>query len=405
MTKVNENYLKLPGNYLFSLVNEKVASYKKERPDAPIINLGIGDVTLPIAPAVIEAVYKAADEMTYKDTFHGYAPDLGYDFLRKMIAEHDYKVWGCQIDNDEIFISDGAKSDTGNIQEIFSKDSKIALCDPVYTVYLDSNIMAGRAGEYNEATGKWSRIIYMPCTEENNFVPEIPRETPDLIYLCFPNNPTGTTLSRDQLKVWVEYANNAGAVILFDAAYEAYISDESVPHSIYEIPGANTCAIEFRSFSKKAGFTGMRLGFTVIPKALVRDGISLHSLWKRRHITKYNGAPYIMQKAGAAVYTPDGQRQVMEQVNYYKRNAEVICKRLSQCGFTIFGGRNSPYIWMKIPGKESSWQYFDSLLRKANVIVTPGSGFGPSGEGYIRLTAFGTYEETIQAIGRIESFV
>lgn len=291
MFKINENYLKLPGSYLFSAIAKKVAAYEEANPDRQVIRLGIGDVTLPIAPAIVEAIHKAADEMGQARTFHGYAPDLGYAFLRETIVEKDYRLWGCHVEADEIFISDGAKSDCGNIQEIFSEDSRIAVCDPVYPVYVDSNVMAGRTGSYDPATGMWSNVIYMPCTAQNHFVPELPQETPDLIYLCVPNNPTGTTLTRDQLKVWVDYANRAGAVILYDAAYEAYISEEDVPHSIFEIEGARTCAIEFRSFSKKAGFTGVRLGFTVVPKDLKCGDVMLHSLWARRHGTKFNGAP------------------------------------------------------------------------------------------------------------------
>ena len=324
MFKLNENYLKLPGSYLFSTIAKKVAAFQESHPDREIIRLGIGDVTQPIAPAIIDALHKAVDEMGHAETFHGYAPDLGYGFLRETIVEKDYKAWGCEVYPDEIFVSDGAKSDCGNIEEIFDDSCRIAVCDPVYPVYVDSNVMAGRTGDYDEATGKWSRVIYMPCTAENNFVPELPEETPDLIYLCFPNNPTGTTLTRDQLQVWVDYANRVGAVILYDAAYEAYITEDDVPHSIYELPGARTCAIEFRSFSKKAGFTGLRLGFTVVPKDLMCGDVQVRSLWARRHGTKFNGAPYIVQKAGEAVYSDEGNRQVMEQVGYYMRNAHVI---------------------------------------------------------------------------------
>ena len=332
MVKVNDNYLKLPGSYLFSAIAKKVNAYTAANPDKKIIRLGIGDVTQPIAPALIQALHDAVEEMGSVETFHGYAPDLGYGFLREAIAAGDYAARGCKIEADEIFISDGAKCDCGNIQEIFSEDAVIAVCDPVYPVYVDSNVMAGRTGEYDEKTGKWSRVIYMPCTAENQFVPELPEETPDLIYLCVPNNPTGTTLTRDQLKVWVDYANRTGAVILYDAAYEAYIAEQSVPHSIFEIEGARTCAIEFRSFSKNAGFTGVRLGFTVIPKELVRGGVMLHSLWARRHGTKFNGAPYIVQKAGEAVYSPKGREQLKEQVAYYMRNAKVIYEGLKEIG-------------------------------------------------------------------------
>ena len=403
MFKINENYLKLPGSYLFSTIGKKVAAYQQANPDKAVIRLGIGDVTLPIAPAVVEAIHRAAEEMGRAETFHGYAPDLGYPFLREAIVEKDYRAWGCPVEADEIFVSDGAKSDCGNIQEIFSGDSRIAECDPVYPVYVDSNVMAGRTGEYDEGTGMWSDVIYMPCTEENGFSPELPKETPDLIYLCNPNNPTGTTLDREQLKVWVDYANRAGAVILYDAAYEAYISEPGVPHSIFEIEGARTCAIEFRSFSKKAGFTGVRLGFTVVPKDLKCGDVSLHSLWARRHGTKFNGAPYIEQRAGEAVYSEEGNRQVMEQVAYYMRNARTIHEGLKESGYSVYGGVNSPYIWLKTENGMTSWEFFDYLLEQANVVGTPGSGFGPSGEGYFRLTAFGTYENTVKAVERLKA--
>ena len=405
MVKVNDNYLKLPGSYLFSAIAKKVNAYTAANPDKKIIRLGIGDVTQPIAPALIKALHDAVEEMGSAETFHGYAPDLGYGFLREAIAAGDYAARGCKIEADEIFISDGAKCDCGNIQEIFSEDAVIAVCDPVYPVYVDSNVMAGRTGEYDEKTGKWSRVIYMPCTAENQFVPELPEETPDLIYLCVPNNPTGTTLTRDQLKVWVDYANRTGAVILYDAAYEAYIAEPSVPHSIFEIEGARTCAIEFRSFSKNAGFTGVRLGFTVIPKELVRGSVMLHSLWARRHGTKFNGAPYIVQKAGEAVYSPEGREQLKEQVAYYMRNAKVIYEGLKEIGCEVYGGVNAPYIWLLVPGGMTSWEFFDCLLNEAGVVGTPGSGFGPSGEGYFRLTAFGTYENTVEAVERMKNMV
>lgn len=405
MVKVNDNYLKLPGSYLFSAIAKKVNAYTAANPDKKIIRLGIGDVTQPIAPALIKALHDAVEEMGSAETFHGYAPDLGYGFLREAIAAGDYAARGCKIEADEIFISDGAKCDCGNIQEIFSEDAVIAVCDPVYPVYVDSNVMAGRTGEYDEKTGKWSRVIYMPCMAENQFVPELPEETPDLIYLCVPNNPTGTTLTRDQLKVWVDYANRTGAVILYDAAYEAYIAEPSVPHSIFEIDGARTCAIEFRSFSKNAGFTGVRLGFTVIPKELVRGSVMLHSLWARRHGTKFNGAPYIVQKAGEAVYSPEGREQLKEQVAYYMRNAKVIYEGLKEIGCEVYGGVNAPYIWLLVPGGMTSWEFFDCLLNEAGVVGTPGSGFGPSGEGYFRLTAFGTYENTVEAVERMKNMV
>ena len=335
-------------------------------------------------------------------TFHGYAPDLGYEFLRNAIAKNDYADRGCSIAADEIFVSDGAKCDSGNIQEIFSVDNKIAVCDPVYPVYVDTNVMAGRTGTYDAGSETWSDVIYMPCTAENNFAPELPKERPDIIYLCFPNNPTGSTITKDQLQVWVDYANKEGAVIIYDAAYEAYISEENVPHSIYECEGARTCAIELRSFSKNAGFTGTRLGFTVIPKELKAGDVSLHSLWARRHGTKYNGAPYIIQKAGEAVYSPKGKEQLKQQVAYYMNNAKVIFDGLKDAGYTVSGGVNAPYIWLQTPKGMTSWEFFDYLLEKANVVGTPGSGFGPSGEGYFRLTAFGSFENTVAAIDRIK---
>lgn len=404
MFKVNENYLKLPGSYLFSNIAKKVAAFTEANPELKdrIIRLGIGDVTQPLAPAIIKALHAAVDEMGQAETFHGYAPDLGYEFLRTVIAKNDYQGRGCDIAADEIFVSDGAKCDCSNIQEIFSEDSKIAVCDPVYPVYVDSNVMAGRAGDWNPQTEMFSNVIYMPCTRENHFSPEFPKETPDLIYLCYPNNPTGATLTKAQLQGWVDYANRVGAVILYDAAYEAYISEGDVPHTIYECDGARTCAIEFRSFSKNAGFTGVRLGFTVIPKELKSGDVSLHSLWARRHGTKYNGAPYIIQKAGEAVYSPEGKAQLREQVAYYMKNARVIYEGLKSAGYTVSGGVNAPYIWLKTPEGMNSWEFFDHLLETANVVGTPGSGFGPSGEGYFRLTAFGTYEKTVEAIERIK---
>ena len=403
MFKVNANYLKLPGSYLFSNIAKKVAAYQDANPDKEIIKLGIGDVTLPLAPKIIDSLHDAVDEMSRAETFHGYAPDLGYEFLRNAIADGDYKSRGCDIQPDEIFISDGAKCDSGNIQEIFSVDNRIAVCDPVYPVYVDTNVMAGRTGEYDAAFGTWSNVIYMPCTAENNFVPEFPKENPDIIYLCIPNNPTGTTITKAQLQDWVDYANRIGAVIIYDAAYEAYISEEDVPHTIFECEGARTCAIELRSFSKNAGFTGTRLGFTVIPKELKAGDVSLHALWARRHGTKYNGAPYIIQKAGLACYTPEGKAQLQEQVAYYMKNAKTIKEGLSQAGFTVFGGVNAPYIWLKTPDKMTSWDFFDYLLETVNIVGTPGSGFGPSGEGYFRLTAFGSYENTLRAMERIRS--
>ncbi len=398
----NEDYLKLPGSYLFSTVARKQREFSAEHPEAKIIRLSIGDVTQPLAPVIIDALHKAVDEMASAETFKGYAPDLGYEFLRNVISEKDYKARGCDIAPDEIFVSDGAKGDCGNIQEIFARDCKVAVCDPVYPVYVDTNVMAGRTGTYDEKTGTWSDVIYMPCTAANGFAPELPKTVPDLIYLCFPNNPTGATITKDQLQVWVDYANKEGAVIIYDAAYEAYISEENVPHSIYECEGARECAIEIHSFSKNAGFTGVRLGYTVIPKDLKAGNVQLHSLWARRHGTKYNGAPYIIQKAGEAVYTPEGQAQLKEQVAYYMKNAATIREGLAAAGYTVSGGVNAPYIWLQTPDNMTSWEFFDYLLEKANVVGTPGSGFGPSGEHFFRLTAFGSYENTVEAIERIK---
>lgn len=403
MFKINENYLKLQGSYLFSTIGKKVREYSAQNPDKKIIRLGIGDVTLPLAPAVISSLHAAVDEMAVKETFKGYSPDLGYEFLRRLIADEDYKTRGVTIELDEIFISDGAKCDSSNIQEIFGRDNKIAVCDPVYPVYVDSNVMAGRTGEFIQATERWSEVIYMPCTMDNNFAPELPKEEPDIIYLCFPNNPTGSTITKAELQKWVDYANKVGAVIIYDAAYEAYISEDNVPHTIYECEGAKTCAIEIRSFSKNAGFTGTRLGFTVIPKELKCGDVMLNSLWARRHGTKFNGAPYIIQAAGAAVYSEEGKKQTREQINYYMNNAKVIREGLIEAGYTVSGGVNAPYIWLKTPKNMTSWEFFDELLTRVNVVGTPGSGFGPSGEGYFRLTAFGTYENTIEAINRIKS--
>jgi len=380
-----------------------VRAYKEENPDKEVISLGIGDVTQPLVPAIIDALHGAVEEMAHAETFHGYAPDLGYEFLRRAIAKNDYQDRGCDVAADEIFVSDGAKSDSGNIQEIFGTDNKVAVCDPVYPVYVDTNVMAGRTGEYNTVRENFDGVIYMPCRKENGFLPELPSEVPDLIYLCFPNNPTGSAITKDELQKWVDYANKNGCVIIYDAAYEAYISEENVPHSIYECEGARTCAIELRSFSKNAGFTGVRLGFTVIPKELVRDGVSLHSLWARRHGTKFNGAPYIVQKAGEAVYSEAGKAQLKDQVGYYMRNAKLIHDELTKAGFSVSGGVNAPYIWLETPDKMTSWEFFDYLLKNANVVGTPGSGFGSHGEGYFRLTAFGTYENTLKAIDRIKS--
>ena len=401
MTTINRNYLKLPGSYLFSEIARRVAVYAVANPDKKLIRLGIGDVTRPLVPAVTAAMHAAVDEMATAEGFHGYGPEQGYDFLREAIAAHDYHARGVEIDPSEIFVSDGAKSDCGNIGDIFGTDNVVAVCDPVYPVYVDTNAMAGRAGDFSEETGKWSRLVYMPCVAENGFAPAIPQEKADLVYLCFPNNPTGAVATRAQLQAWVDWANANGSVILFDSAYEAFISDPEVPHSIFEIPGAKTCAIEFRSFSKTAGFTGTRCAYTVVPKALERDGASLNALWNRRQCTKFNGVPYVVQRGAAAIYTPEGHAQVMENIAFYKRNAKVIFDGLKAADLTVSGGENSPYVWAKTPDGMGSWEFFDKLLHQANVVTTPGAGFGPSGEGYIRLTAFGGADATVEAVERI----
>lgn len=402
MYTINTNYLELQGSYLFSTIAKKVAAYKKKNPQADIIRLGIGDVTQPIAPAIIKALHQAVDEMGTAEGFHGYGPEQGYEFLRSAIVKNGYQALGCEIDADEIFVSDGAKCDVGNIQEIFGIENVVAVCDPVYPVYVDTNVMAGRAGKFDVEKGGFEKLIYMPCTEANGFVPEFPKEHADLIYLCFPNNPTGEAIDKVTLQKWVDYANQEGSVILYDAAYEAYISEEGIPHSIYECKGARTCAIEMHSFSKNAGFTGLRLGYTVIPKDLICNGVSLHGLWNRRHGTKYNGAPYIVQRAGEAVYSEEGKAQIKEQIAYYMENAEVIREGLKEAGFTVYGGVNSPYVWLKVPEGMSSWEFFDMLLNEVQVVGTPGAGFGASGEGFFRLTAFGTHENTRKALERIK---
>ena len=403
MFAVNENYLSLSHDYLFAEIRNRVEEYKKKHRGKEIIRLGIGDVTLPLIPAVTEALHKAVEEMGKKETFRGYGGSRGYEFLRNAIAENDYKKRGCHITADEIFISDGAKSDIGNLQEIFSRENKVAVCNPVYPVYTDINIMAGRAGKYDSRIDKWRNIIYMDCTKETNFLPDIPKRVPDMIYLCFPNNPTGAVMKRERLQEWVDYANQVGAVIFFDNAYEGYISEKDVPHTIYECVGARTCAIEVRSFSKKAGFTGLRLGATVIPKEIKRKGITLHSLWERRQETKYNGTSYIIQRAGEATYTKKGQRQIDEQIGYYMRNAGKIRETLSELGYMAEGGKNSPYVWLQTPNHMKSWEFFTYLLENANVVGTPGVGFGMAGEGYFRLTGFGSREDTEKALQKISA--
>ena len=408
MFKANENYLKLPGSYLFSKIGKKVAAYSAANPDKKIIKLGIGDVTRPIPDAVLEAMHKAVDEQAHTETFRGYGPEQGYDFLREKIKEYDYKTRGVDIDISEIFVSDGAKCDCGNIVDIFAKDNKVAITDPVYPVYLDTNVMAGRSGKYDKESGKYKSIVYIPATSENNFVPQLPKEKVDMIYLCYPNNPTGTTLTKAQLAEWVKYAKENKAIILFDAAYEAFISDEDVPHTIYEIEGAKEVAIEFRSYSKTAGFTGIRCAYIVIPKELKGytesgEEVELNKLWNRRHCTKFNGVSYVTQRAAEAIYTDEGKRQVRENINYYKENAKIIKQGLEEAGYTVYGGTNSPYVWLKLPDGMKSWDFFDKLLSEANVVGTPGVGFGPSGEGYFRLTGFGTKENTKEAIERIKN--
>lgn len=407
MIKINENFLKLQDSYLFSTIAKKVSEFQKENPDAKIIKLGIGDVTRPIANSIISSMENAVKEMGNSETFRGYGAEQGYEFLRNKIVEFDYQKRGVDISPDEVFISDGAKCDCGNIVDIFSINNKIAITDPVYPVYLDTNVMSGRTGNYNSETGKYDKIIYIPATAENNFVPQLPKEVPDIIYLCYPNNPTGTTLSKEELTKWVEYARENSSIILFDAAYEAFITESDVPHSIYEIEGAKEVAIECRSFSKTAGFTGLRCAYMVVPKNLVgytENGqeISLHKLWSRRHGTKFNGVSYPIQRAAEAVYSEEGQKEIRENIKYYLENAKTIKNGLQEAGFTVFGGVNSPYVWLKVPDGITSWEFFDKLLSKANVVGTPGVGFGPSGEGYFRLTGFGTKENTAEAVERIK---
>ena len=407
MATVNENYLKLPGSYLFAEIGRRVTAFKEAHPEADIIRLGIGDVTQPLPAVCIEAMHKAVDEMAQAETFHGYGPEQGYDFLIEAIRKTNYTHRGIDIASDEIFVSDGSKSDCGNIQEIFGIDNKVAITDPVYPVYLDTNVMAGRTGELKE-DGHFEGITYLPCDAGNNFSPELPKERVDMIYLCCPNNPTGTTLSKEQLAKWVNYAKDNQAVILFDAAYAAYITEDAVPRSIYEIEGAKEVAIEFRSFSKTAGFTGTRCGYTVIPKAvkgLTKEGkaIEFNKLWNRRHTTKFNGTAYIIQRGAAAIYTPEGQKQVKELVGYYMENARIIREGLEAAGIEAYGGINAPYIWLKTPNNMPSWDFFDKLLSEVNIVGTPGAGFGPCGEGYFRLTAFGDRENTLRAVERIKN--
>lgn len=409
MSYINENFLNLQESYLFSTIAKKVAKYVENNPNKNIIKLGIGDVTRPIVPACVEAMHKAIDEMGTANGFKGYGPEQGYEFLREAIVENDYRRRGIDIKKDEIFISDGAKCDCGNIVDIFSKDNKVAITDPVYPVYLDTNVMSGRSGKFDAKASKYENIIYLPITEENDFKPELPKEKVDMIYLCFPNNPTGTVLSKEELKKWVDYASKNNSIILYDSAYEAFITEKNIPHSIYEIEGAKDVAIEFKSFSKNAGFTGVRCAYVVIPKELKgfsKDGreYEINKLWNRRTCTKFNGVSYIVQRGAEATFSERGKEEIKENINYYMENAKIIKQGLEEAGFKVYGGVNSPYVWLKVPKNISSWEFFDKLLEEVNIVGTPGSGFGPSGEGYFRLTAFGTRENTIEAMKRIKKW-
>jgi len=408
MAKLNENFLKLAPSYLFSDIAKRVAAYKEAHPDKRIIRLGIGDVTQPLAPAVIEAMHKAVDEMASADTFRGYGPEQGYDFLRKAILENDFLARGIPLDMDEIFINDGAKSDTGNIGDILARDNVIGVTDPIYPVYIDSNVMAGRAGDH--ADGLWTDIVYMPCNGDNDFTPSLPEKKVDVVYLCYPNNPTGTVITRQQLKAWVDYALQNDVLIMYDAAYEAYIQDEGIPHSIYEIEGAKQVAIEFHSFSKTAGFTGTRCGYTVVPKSVkarTSDGerVSLNQIWLRRQCTKFNGTSYITQRGAEATYTPEGKAQVKATIAYYMENARIMREAFAGMGIKTYGGENAPYIWVQTPHGMTSWEFFDALLQEANVVGTPGVGFGPAGEGYFRFTAFGQKEDCLEAMERVKRWL
>lgn len=408
MALVNEHFLKLQSNYLFSDIAKKVNSFKITHPKQKIIRMGIGDVTQPLAPAVIEAMHKAVDEMASRETFHGYGPEQGYPFLIDAIIKNDYESIGVSLEPSEVFISDGAKSDCGNIGDLLRHDNSIGVTDPVYPVYIDSNVMSGRTGTWEN--GIWSDVVYIPCTAENQFVPELPSRRVDIIYLCYPNNPTGTTLTKEELKKWVNYALANDAIIMYDSAYEAYIQDPTIPHSIYEIKGAKKVAIEFRSFSKTAGFTGVRCGYTVIPKevsatTLKGERVFLNKLWHRRQCTKFNGTSYITQRGAEAVYSPEGKKQIRQTINYYMNNAKLMKEGLEACGLQVYGGTNAPYLWVKTPDGLSSWKFFEKLLYEVFIVSTPGVGFGPSGEGYLRLTAFGDHDDTIEAIQRIQHWM
>ena len=408
MALVNEHFLKLPNNYLFSDIAKKVNAFKVSHPKTDLIRLGIGDVTRPLPQASIEAMHKAVDELANKETFHGYGPEQGYDFLIDAVIRNDYTPRGVYLEPGEVFISDGAKSDTGNIGDILRHDNSIGVTDPIYPVYIDSNVMCGRAGILED--GRWSNVVYLPCLSENNFVPEIPDRRIDILYLCYPNNPTGTVISKAELKKWVNYALENDTLILYDAAYEAYIQDPDIPHSIYEIKGAKKVAIEFRSFSKTAGFTGVRCGYTVVPKELTAatlegERIPLNRMWNRRQCTKFNGTSYITQRGAEAIYTPEGKKQVKAIIQYYMANARIMKEALESTGLKVFGGENAPYLWVKTPGEVNSWKFFEQMPYEANVVGTPGVGFGPSGEGYIRLTAFGERADCEEAMKRIRKWL
>ena len=408
MALINEHFLKLQKNYLFADIAKKVNAFKATHPKSHVISLGIGDVTQPLCPAVIEAMHKAVDEMAHKETFHGYGPEQGYLFLREAIVKNDYLPRGIHLDPSEVFINDGAKSDTGNIGELVRWDNSMAVTDPIYPVYIDSNVMNGRAGVFEN--GRWSNVTYMPCTESNGFVPQIPDHRVDMIYLCYPNNPTGTVLPKEELRKWVNYALHNDSIIFYDAAYEAYIQDEDIPHSIYEIRGAREVAIEFRSYSKTAGFTGVRCGYTIIPKELTAetmDGkrLPLNQFWLRRQSTKFNGTSYISQRGAEAIYTPEGKKQIKETIAYYMENARIMRESLTRLGLKAFGGENAPYIWLKTPNDTPSWKFFEQMLYGAEVVCTPGVGFGPAGEGYVRLTAFGDRDDCKEAMRRIEQWL
>ncbi|MGL4518186.1 MAG: LL-diaminopimelate aminotransferase [Phocaeicola sp.] len=408
MALVNEHFLKLPNNYLFSDIAKKVNTFKVTHPNVNLIRLGIGDVTRPLPKACLEAMHKAVDELASSNTFRGYGPEQGYDFLIDAVIKNDYAPRGILLDACEVFINDGAKSDTGNIGDILRHDNNIGVTDPIYPVYIDSNVMSGRAGVLED--GKWSNVEYMPCSSENNFTPQIPERKVDIIYLCYPNNPTGTVISKAELKKWVNYALENDALIMYDAAYEAFIQDSAIPHSIYEIKGAKKCAIEFRSFSKTAGFTGVRCGYTVVPKELTAatitgERVGLNKLWNRRQCTKFNGTSYITQRGAEAIYSPEGKAQIKETIDYYMTNAKIMKKTLESVGLTVYGGENAPYLWIKTPNGVGSWKFFEQMLYEANVVGTPGVGFGPSGEGYIRLTAFGERAECEEAMERIKKWL